>query len=28
TLTIYRLQEYGKLIMDGNAVETIQTHFS
>ncbi|MCG8397657.1 genetic competence negative regulator [Bacillus atrophaeus] len=28
TLTIYRLQEYGKVIMDGNAVETIRTHFS
>ena len=28
TITIYRLHEYGKLIMDGNAVETIQKHFS
>ncbi|MGR3207144.1 genetic competence negative regulator [Bacillus glycinifermentans] len=27
TLTIYRLQEYGKKIMDNNAVQTIQTYF-
>lgn len=27
TLTIYRLQEYGKKIMENNAVQTIQTYF-
>ncbi|MEC1022173.1 genetic competence negative regulator [Bacillus paralicheniformis] len=27
TLTIYRLQEYGKKIMEKNAVQTIQTYF-
>lgn len=27
TITIYRLEEYGNKIMNGNAVETIQKHF-